>query len=81
MVVGRRVLGLYVISLCSGTSMEKTGTASISLDEEGLNDKSKYEDLGKNAFSGDKGEEVRGNIVEGVLSGGGLSGWCDDQVS
>ncbi|WWC92001.1 uncharacterized protein L201_006955 [Kwoniella dendrophila CBS 6074] len=81
MVVGRRVLGLYVISLCSGTSMEKKGTASISLDEEGINDKSRYEDLGTQAFKGEKGEEIRRDVVEGVLSGGGLSGWCDEQTT
>ncbi|WVW86469.1 hypothetical protein I302_108517 [Kwoniella bestiolae CBS 10118] len=81
MVVGRRVLGSYVISLCAGTSMEKKGTSALPLDEDLTNDQPRLEELGQEAFSGEKGEEVRRDVVEGVLGGGGLSGWCDEQTT
>ncbi|WWC95077.1 hypothetical protein V866_001929 [Kwoniella sp. B9012] len=81
MVVGRRVLGSYVIALCAGTSMDKKGTSAIPLDEELSNDQAKYEDLGERAFKSENGEEIRRDVVEGVLSGGGLSGWCDEQTT
>ncbi|WWD19908.1 hypothetical protein CI109_104377 [Kwoniella shandongensis] len=80
-VVGRRVLGAYVTALCAGTTLPRTGTAALSLDEEGSSDVEKWDAIGKEAFNGTKGEEVRRDVVEGVLGQGGISGWCDEQIT
>ncbi|WWC64888.1 uncharacterized protein I303_107502 [Kwoniella dejecticola CBS 10117] len=81
MVVGRRVLGSYVIALCAGTSMDTTGTASITLDDEGSGENQQFMQAGINAFKSSEGEEVRRDVVEGVLAGGNLSGWCEEQTT
>lgn len=59
--------------------MAQKGTAKVPLDEEGQADKAEWVALGKAAFSGEKGEEARRDVVEGVLAAGS-SGWCDEQV-
>ncbi|WWC72296.1 uncharacterized protein I206_106258 [Kwoniella pini CBS 10737] len=81
MVVGRRVLGTYVLALSAGTSMIKSGTSSLTFDDEGSGDNDKFEQLGIQAFKSEKGEEARRDIVEGVLAGGNLSGWCEEQTT
>jgi len=78
-VVGRRVLGIFVIALCSGSGFERTG--SISTENDDLGDENKWIMMGRDAFEGNKGEEIRRDIVVGVLSGGNTGGWCDEQVS
>ncbi len=78
-VVGRRVLGAFVIALCAGSGMARTITISGEGEESG--DEEKWDTVGKKAFRGEKGAEVRREVVEGVLSGGGTGGWCDEQVS
>lgn len=60
--------------------MVQKGTAKVPLDEEGQADEAEWAALGKAAFGGEKGEEVRRDVVEGVLAAGS-SGWCDEQVS
>lgn len=79
MVVGRRVLGAYVMALCGGSGMsEQDQRVSGGEDNE---DVEKWEEQGKQAFKGEKGEEVRREAVEGVLGAQGMAGWCDEQVS
>lgn len=60
--------------------MVQKGTAKVPLDEEGQADEAEWVTLGKAAFDGEKGEEVRRDVVEGVLAAGS-SGWCDEQVN
>ncbi|WRT69944.1 uncharacterized protein IL334_006935 [Kwoniella shivajii] len=81
MYVGRRVLGLYITVLCAGTSMEKKGTAQLHLEKRDEESISTWEEIGKNAFQGEENGEIRKDVVEGVLNGGGISGWCDEQVT
>ncbi|KAK4689442.1 COP9 signalosome complex subunit 4, partial [Tremellales sp. Uapishka_1] len=78
MVVGRRVLGSFVKAICGGSGM----TTAVNLDED-AEDREKYnwESLGAAAFGGDKGEEIRRETVEGVLSEGAIGGWCDEQTT
>jgi len=56
-------------------------TITISGEGEESGDEEKWDTVGKKAFRGEKGAEVRREVVEGVLSGGGTGGWCDEQVS
>lgn len=79
MVVGRRILGAYVIALCSGSGM-KPSDVSISGTEEG-NEDGDWRALGEKCFQGEQGEEGRRDVVEGVLGASGLAGWCEEQVS
>ncbi|TYJ52145.1 hypothetical protein B9479_007270 [Cryptococcus floricola] len=79
-VLGRRVLGAFLVAVTAGTTLELKGTATIPLDEEGEGDKAKWEELGKQAFQGEKGEEARREVVEGILQGGNLGG-SDEQVA
>ncbi|WVQ94980.1 hypothetical protein IAU59_002072 [Kwoniella sp. CBS 9459] len=81
MVVGRRVLGAYVTALSAGTTLERTGTAALSLDEEGAEDAPQWEQLGQKAFGGEPGAEIRRDVVDRVLGGGSTSGWCDEQTT
>lgn len=60
--------------------MVQKETAKIPLDEEGQADEAEWIALGKAAFDGEKGKEVRRDVVEGVLAAGS-SGWCDEQVN
>lgn len=78
-IVGRRILGAYLVALLAGTTVAQKGTAKVPLDEEGQADEAEWVALGKAAFSGEKGEEARRDVVEGVLAAGS-SGWCDEQV-
>jgi len=78
MVIGRRVLNNYVAALCSGSGFDKRSIPGQSEKEE---DEAEWEDLGRKAFAGEQGGEVRRSVVEGLLSRGGGSGWCDEQVS
>ena len=68
----------YVTALCAGSGFDKRATPGQSEKEE---DEAEWDELGKKAFEGVKGEEVRNAVVEGLLSRGGGSGWCDEQVS
>lgn len=52
----------------------------ISGGEEG-GDEGKWEEVGKAAFVGEKGQDLRRDVVEGVLAAQGMAGWCDEQVS
>jgi COP9 signalosome complex subunit 4 len=79
MVVGRRVLGAYVMALCGGSTISEKDKKISGGDEGG--DESKWEEAGKAAFQGEKGEDVRREVVEGVLDAPGMAGWCDEQVS
>lgn len=75
MVVGRRVLGSFVSALCGGISLERKST-NDDVDEEG-----KWDKLGSIAFSGQKGAEIRGQAVDGILESENMAGWCEEQVS
>lgn len=77
-VVGRRVLGAFVIALCAGSGISKRTPMSGEAEDGG--DEEKWEGMGREAFPGEKGAEMRRDVVEGVLEGGG-TGWCDEQVS
>ncbi|OWZ63432.1 COP9 signalosome complex subunit 4 [Cryptococcus neoformans] len=79
-IVGRRILGAYLVALLAGTTVAQKGTAKVPLDEEGQADEAEWVALGKAAFSGEKGEEARRDVVEGVLAAGS-SGWCDEQIT
>lgn len=76
MVVGRRVLGAYVSALCGGSGLDRKDTAGA--DEVGDED---WRKAGEETFKSESGEELRKEVVEGVLGEGGMSGWCDEQVS
>jgi COP9 signalosome complex subunit 4 len=80
MVVGRRVLGAYVMALCGGGGLAEKDKRISGGGEEG-GDEIKWEDEGRAAFSGEKGEEVRREVVKGVLEAQGMAGWCEEQVS
>lgn len=79
MVVGRQVLSAFVLALCAGSGVSEKVLNYVLADSS--IERQKWESLGQNAFKGDRGEEVRGEVVDGVLAGGSGSGWCDDQVS
>ncbi|KAI9634212.1 putative COP9 signalosome complex subunit 4 [Dioszegia hungarica] len=79
MVVGRRVLGAYVMALCGGSTISEKDKKISGGDEGG--DESKWEEAGKAAFQGEKGEDVRREVVEGVLDAPGMAGWCDEQTT
>ncbi|WVQ83722.1 hypothetical protein IAT38_005866 [Cryptococcus sp. DSM 104549] len=81
MVVGRRILDCYVTALVAGTDLPRTGTSALSMDEEGRADAERWDTLGKAAFAGEEGRESRRDVVEGVLTTGGISGWCDEQTT
>ena len=82
-VVGRRVLSIYVLALCAGSGLEekvvapivaewiKRGTAAFG-GGQGGEEGGKEEEEGK--------QERRGEVVAGVLEKG-ASGWCEEQVS
>jgi hypothetical protein len=76
MVVGRRVLGDFVSALCAGTELQRKTNGS----EDDVEEEAQWAKVGEEAFRGEKGGETRQEIVEGVLSGGGLAGWCEEQV-
>ena len=78
-VVGRRVLGAFVIALCAGSGMARR--SPVSGEAEDSEDEEKWAGLGTAAFKSVKGGEARREIVEGVLEGGGTGGWYDEQVS
>ncbi|ORY25436.1 putative COP9 signalosome complex subunit 4 [Naematelia encephala] len=80
-VVGRRVLGAFVAALCAGSGMDKVESLTSSDVEEGAGDEEHWERLGKAAFEGEKGAEIRKEVVDGVLSDGARGGWCDEQVT
>ena len=46
-----------------------------------LGDGHDWERLGKGAFGGEEGSEMRRTVLEGVLGPGGTMGWCEEQVS
>jgi hypothetical protein len=79
LVVGRRVLGAFVIALCANSGLE--GKYYRNAEGEDGGDEARWEDMGGKAFAGKEGEEKRREVVEGLLSGGGTAGWCDEQVS
>ena len=68
-----------MIALCAGSGMERTFPSSG--DGEETADEEVWGDLGKGAFQGEKREELRLEVVQGVLGTGGTGGWCDEQVS
>lgn len=92
-VVGRRVLSIYVLALCAGSGLEEKVVAPIvaaaGLEEGELGEWIKR---GTAAFGGGQGgeeggkeeeegkQERRGEVVAGVLEKG-ASGWCEEQVS
>ena len=78
MVIGRRVLNLFVAALCAGSGFDKR---SIPGQSEKEDDEAEWDERGSKAFKGDEGESVRQTVVEGLLARGGGSGWCDEQVS
>jgi hypothetical protein len=70
MVVGRRVLGAFVTSLCAGSGMENAPAVEDATEVD-------WETLGKEAFQDD---DVRLDVVKGVLVQDGMGGWCEEQV-
>jgi hypothetical protein len=73
MVVGRRVLGDFVSALCGGSELAKKQSGG---DEE----EQKWAVTGKEVFDTEEGKAIRQEVVEGVLTPGGLAGWCEEQV-
>jgi COP9 signalosome complex subunit 4 len=80
LVVGRRVLGAFVIALCAGSGLDPKYYRGAEGEEAG-GDEVRWEELGTKGFEGDEGGDRRREVVEGVLGGGGAAGWCDEQVS
>lgn len=80
LVVGRRVLGAFVIALCAGSGLDPKYYRGAEGEEAG-GDEVRWEELGTKGFEGEEGGERRREVVEGVLGGGGAAGWCDEQVS
>jgi hypothetical protein len=72
MVVGRRVLGDFVSALCEGSELAKK--------QSGDEEEQKWAVTGKEVFDTEEGKVIRQEVVEGVLSPGGLAGWCEEQV-
>jgi COP9 signalosome complex subunit 4 len=75
MTVGRRVLGALVSALSGGVSLARK-SSSDDAEEEG-----KWLQIGSEVFSGEKGNEIRGEVVDGILESEGMAGWCEEQVS
>lgn len=73
MVVGRRVLGDFVSALCGGSELAKKQSGG---DEE----EQKWAKTGEQVFGTAEGKVIRQEVVEGVLTPGGLAGWCEEQV-
>jgi COP9 signalosome complex subunit 4 len=80
LVVGRRVLGAFVIALSAGSGLEPKYYRGAEGEEAG-GDEARWEELGAKGFEGEEGGERRREVVEGVLGGSGAAGWCDEQVS
>jgi COP9 signalosome complex subunit 4 len=78
MVIGRRVLGAFVIALCAGSGLDSKLAAGA---EEDADDTEKWDKLGSEAFADEEGKERRREVVEQVLGEGKTQGWCDEQVS
>lgn len=76
MVVGRGVLGSLVDALCGGTSLKRNSNNGDPEEDDG-----KWTDIGRQAFSGSDGTELRGNVVDGILGSENMAGWCEEQVS
>lgn len=74
MVVGRRVLGAFVSAMCGGTGVKRKATGDDAADD------AQWAGLGQAAFAGEKGGEVRSEVVDAVLSPDGMAGWCEEQV-
>jgi hypothetical protein len=72
MVVGRRVLGDFASALCGGSEVAKK--------QSGDEEEQKWAVTGKEVFDTEEGKVIRQEVVEGVLSPGGLAGWCEEQV-
>jgi COP9 signalosome complex subunit 4 len=72
MVVGRRVLGDFVSALCGGSELAKK--------QSGDDEEQKWAVTGKGVFDTEEGKIIRQEVVEGVLTPGGLAGWCEEQV-
>ena len=67
-----------MIALCAGSGSERTfRTENV----EEIGDEEIWDNMGKQAFKGDNGEELRREVVQGVLGTGGTGGWCDSEVS
>lgn len=83
MAVGRRILDSYVLALCAGSGFDIKSVAGYTPAEDAVNEQdiSHWTSLGTSAFGTDRGEEVRKDVVEGVVDGGASAGWCDEQVS
>lgn len=73
MVVGRRVLGAFVTSLCAGSGMDNAPGTEDAMETD-------WERLGKDAFGGDD-DHVRMEVVKGVLETDGMGGWCEEQTT
>ncbi|RSH91532.1 hypothetical protein EHS25_009831 [Saitozyma podzolica] len=80
LVVGRRVLGAFVIALCAGSGLDPKYYRGAEGEEAG-GDEARWEELGTKGFEGEEGGERRREVVEGVLGGGGAAGWCDEQTT
>ncbi|KAK1922282.1 hypothetical protein DB88DRAFT_390410 [Papiliotrema laurentii] len=83
MAVGRRVLDSYVLALCAGSGFDIKSVAGCTPAEDAGNEQdiSHWTSLGTSAFGTDRGEEVRKDVVEGVVDGGASAGWCDEQMT
>jgi COP9 signalosome complex subunit 4 len=75
MVVGRTVLGAYVSALTGGVELAKPSSG------DNVGEDKKWSDIGSEVFKGQDGSERRKEVVEGVLTPGGLASWCEEQVS
>ena len=75
MVVGRRVLSDFASALCGGTDLQKKQVGDDAEEE------AKWSKIGQDVFGTDEGKEQRQEVVEGVLTPGGLAGWCEEQAS
>lgn len=77
-VVERRVFGALVLALCAGSDLGEAHT-KLAYDPD-MEDTSRWEQLGREAFAGEEGEERREKIVTEVLGGEPAPAW-GDQVS
>jgi COP9 signalosome complex subunit 4 len=75
MVVGRTVLGAYVSALTGGVELAKPSSGDNIAEEKN------WSDIGSEVFMGEDGSERRKEVVEGVLTPGGLASWCEEHVS
>lgn len=88
-VVGRRVLSIYVLALCAGSGVAEKDSKPV-VAAAGLEADELAEWAGKGEAAFGKGEvdeegedkrgEKRGEVVRGVLEKG-ATGWCEEQVS